>query len=224
MIQDKRLVIFLMVLFVGTCPGAKGQVEADLSKFPKITDQAYDTWTSEPLTIAGRIFDYGLRMGSGYLVYDLGKNHAYSVFLTAVGVWDQGYDYPAVFRVYTDGNLRFESPKMSKGKPPYKLQVPIKESRALKLEVESESSYEYFVWGEPKVKSVVCGDADNDGQVTTKDALLALQTAVGLRPPTETQLIALDLNDDGKITLGEVIFVLRKALKLSSTLLGQSCL
>jgi hypothetical protein len=74
--------------------------------------------------------------------------------------------------------------------------------------------------------SIVYGDVDGDGQVTLADAILTLRIAIGLIPPTPTQLAAGDVAPvpgvmagqrfgDGKITLADAIRVLARASGLA---------
>ncbi len=63
--------------------------------------------------------------------------------------------------------------------------------------------------------SSVCGDANDDGRITATDALIALQTAVGLVscPPTRC-----DADDSGVISPSDALRILRTAVGLPVTL------
>lgn len=58
------------------------------------------------------------------------------------------------------------------------------------------------------------GDVDMDGKVTTKDAWLALRTAVGLTKLTGPHALAADMDGNGKITAADARLILRKAVGL----------
>ena len=58
------------------------------------------------------------------------------------------------------------------------------------------------------------GDADNDGQVTSADARLALRRAVELDTFTAAQTAACDMDGDGKITSADARIILRRAVGL----------
>ncbi len=58
------------------------------------------------------------------------------------------------------------------------------------------------------------GDIDNDGQITSGDARLALRASVGLETLTEQQTKAADVDYDGKITAGDARLILRRSVGL----------
>jgi hypothetical protein len=62
-------------------------------------------------------------------------------------------------------------------------------------------------------KKLVSGDINDDGFVNLTDAVLALQITVGMEPG---QIIyeAADINGDGKIGMGEIIYILQKVAGL----------
>ena len=64
----------------------------------------------------------------------------------------------------------------------------------------------YKVTGEEEVR----GDCDGDGEITTSDALCALQMAVG----RQTEDLIMDVNGDGKVSSIAARKVLRNALGL----------
>ncbi len=60
------------------------------------------------------------------------------------------------------------------------------------------------------------GDINDDGNVRSNDALLALRIAAGIMEPTEYQKRAADMNDDGKIRSNDAMLILRKAAGLAA--------
>ena len=56
------------------------------------------------------------------------------------------------------------------------------------------------------------GDVNADGKVTTADAMLAVQLALGLRTGTEAQLRAADTDGSGKVEVGDALRILRAAV------------
>lgn len=61
---------------------------------------------------------------------------------------------------------------------------------------------------------IMPGDANNDGQLTSDDALLALRAAVGLIELTEYQSIACDMNGDNAVDQSDALLLLRCAIGL----------
>ena len=55
------------------------------------------------------------------------------------------------------------------------------------------------------------GDVNNDGQVRSNDATLALRIVVGLMEPTAYQKWAADMNNDGEVRANDATLILRKA-------------
>lgn len=58
------------------------------------------------------------------------------------------------------------------------------------------------------------GDADNDGVVSAKDAIIVLRISAGLKAPTPYEVCACDVNSDGAIRANDAIMVLRIAVGL----------
>ena len=58
------------------------------------------------------------------------------------------------------------------------------------------------------------GDADNDGVITAKDAIIVLRISAGLRPPTPYEVCACDVNNDVAIRSNDAIIILRMAVGL----------
>jgi pimeloyl-ACP methyl ester carboxylesterase len=60
-----------------------------------------------------------------------------------------------------------------------------------------------------------CGeDLNSDGQTTILDAQIGLRILVGLRAPSAAELLAADCDRDGKLSLEEVVRILKKAVGL----------
>ena len=64
------------------------------------------------------------------------------------------------------------------------------------------------------VKTLVPGDINDDGAVTSAAAILALRFAIALQRPSANQLASADVNEDGQITIGDVILIFRRAAGL----------
>ena len=64
-----------------------------------------------------------------------------------------------------------------------------------------------------RVPRLLKGDVDGDGKVTSTDARLALQAAVGKVTLTEKQAIAADQNGDGTVDSTDARQILQKAVK-----------
>lgn len=62
------------------------------------------------------------------------------------------------------------------------------------------------------VPHLLKGDVDGDGKVTSTDARLALQAAVGKVTLTEKQKVAADMNGDGKVDSTDALLILRAAV------------
>ena len=60
------------------------------------------------------------------------------------------------------------------------------------------------------------GDVNDDGEVRSNDAMMALRIAAGLMIPTEYQQWAADMNDDGEVKANDAISILRKAAGLAA--------
>ena len=61
------------------------------------------------------------------------------------------------------------------------------------------------------------GDLDNDGEVTSNDALKILRVSVGLETFTQEQTVLADLDNDGEITSNDALSVLRKSVGLDDS-------
>ena len=75
----------------------------------------------------------------------------------------------------------------------------------------------YFSDGSPKVLGTILsqytlGDVDDNGEITADDALQALQIALGITAPTDTQFKAADADASGDITADDALLVLQYAL------------
>ncbi len=62
----------------------------------------------------------------------------------------------------------------------------------------------------------VRGDVNNDGEILSNDAILALRIATKLMVPTDYQRWAADMNGDGEIGSNDAILILRKAIGLAA--------
>jgi hypothetical protein len=60
------------------------------------------------------------------------------------------------------------------------------------------------------------GDVNDDGQVRSNDAILALRIAAGLITPSDDQKWAADVNGDGLVRSNDAILILRKAAGLAA--------
>jgi hypothetical protein len=65
-------------------------------------------------------------------------------------------------------------------------------------------------------QSVVQGDVDSDGEITSGDAILTLRFAAEIQTPTVGQKAAADVDRDGEVTSGDAILILRYAAGLIS--------
>jgi len=62
---------------------------------------------------------------------------------------------------------------------------------------------------EPTEPDIVKGDVNEDGKLSSSDAILALRIISGLMIPTDGQRLAADVNDDGEIGSNDAILILR---------------
>lgn len=92
--------------------------------------------------LGGRHFDRGIGMvPRTRLTYDLGGR--FDVFEAVIGIDDRGGpEAHAVFRVFVDGEQRFESAPMTRGKAPEPLRIPLERARSLALEVDFGKNYD----------------------------------------------------------------------------------
>jgi len=77
------------------------------------------------------------------------------------------------------------------------------------------------VWSEQKTfktleEKPLKGDVDNDGEISSDDAILVLRIVAMLIEPTDEQKQAADMNDDGVIRSNDAILILRKAAGLAA--------
>lgn len=92
--------------------------------------------------LGGRHFDRGLGMvPRTRLTYDLAGR--FDVFEAFIGIDDRGGpEAHAVFRVFVDGEQRFESAPMTRGAAPEPLRIPLERARSLALEVDFGKNYD----------------------------------------------------------------------------------
>ena len=64
-------------------------------------------------------------------------------------------------------------------------------------------------------EGILKGDVNNDGNVRSNDAILALRIASGLIEPTPEQRQAADMNGDGMVRSNDAILILREAAGLA---------
>jgi len=88
----------------------------------------------------------------------------------------------------------------------YKLVV---HAKGLDYEVSNPIVHEITVWGE-----VLSGDLNGDGSVTLADAVIALKVVSGIGEGTESIYLGADTNEDSRIGLPEVGFILQRTAGL----------
>ena len=59
---------------------------------------------------------------------------------------------------------------------------------------------------------ILMGDVNNDGQISSADALLALRSALGIMTLTPDQILRADINGDGSVTSEDALMILRMSL------------
>ena len=62
---------------------------------------------------------------------------------------------------------------------------------------------------QPKSESLILGDLDRGGKITSADALFALRLSVGLEKLTDENMLLADVDFDGKITSADSLSILR---------------
>ena len=67
----------------------------------------------------------------------------------------------------------------------------------------------------PKGRTLKVGDVDDDGNISSADALLVLRYSVKLENFTDSQIESVDVNKDGDINSADALFILRKSVKLT---------
>ena len=65
------------------------------------------------------------------------------------------------------------------------------------------------------IKKLKVGDVDDDGNISSADALLVLRYSVKLENFTDSQIESADVNKDGDINSADALFILRKSVKLT---------
>jgi hypothetical protein len=71
-----------------------------------------------------------------------------------------------------------------------------------------EAGYWYSITGGG---SGICGDLNDDGEVTAADAVIALEIATGGRPCDVATLAAADIDRDGQVTALDALMILQAA-------------
>jgi hypothetical protein len=56
------------------------------------------------------------------------------------------------------------------------------------------------------------GDINDDGRITTSDALLCFQIALGTYTPTPEEACRADVNSDGRVTTSDALCIFQEAL------------
>jgi hypothetical protein len=64
------------------------------------------------------------------------------------------------------------------------------------------------------------GDVDGDGRITTSDALLCFQIALGSYQPTPEEAARADVDGDGEVTTTDALCIFQEALGMSSACFG----
>ena len=74
------------------------------------------------------------------------------------------------------------------------------------------TNYELIALAEQALSKRTLGDVDGDGKITANDALVTLQSTVGLRELTEEQKAAADTDGDGTVTANDALSILQKSV------------
>jgi hypothetical protein len=92
--------------------------------------------------IANRTFQRGIGMvPRTRLTYDLGGR--FDVFEASIGIDDRGGpDAHAVFRVFVDGKLAFESKPCTRGLPAQSLRVPLQQAKVFAIEADFGQNFD----------------------------------------------------------------------------------
>ena len=78
----------------------------------------------------------------------------------------------------------------------------------------SVEGFDHLAFQDGQVIICIRGDVNDDSNIRSNDAILALRIAAGLTTPTPQQECAADINRDGKIRANDAIIILRKAAGL----------
>ena len=66
------------------------------------------------------------------------------------------------------------------------------------------------------------GDVNNDGRITTSDALMAFQIALGIYQPTPDEEWRADANNDGRVTTSDALCIFQEALGIPNSCFPKS--
>jgi hypothetical protein len=89
-------------------------------------------------------------------------------------------------------------------------EVRIYDEQGMVIPANLEDGIVKITW--PGIK----GDVNEDGEVRSNDAMMALRIAAGLMIPTKYQQWAADMNDDGKVRANDATSILRRAAGLAA--------
>jgi hypothetical protein len=84
----------------------------------------------------------------------------------------------------------------------------------LRQDGSSVEGFDHLAFQDGEVIICVKGDVNNDNNVKSNDAILALRIAAGLMTPTPEQECAADVNRDGQVRANDAIIILRIAAGL----------
>ena len=84
----------------------------------------------------------------------------------------------------------------------------------LRQDGSSVEGFDYLAFQDGEVIACIRGDVNDDNDIRSNDAILALRIAAGLTTPTLQQECAADINRDGQIRANDAIIILRKAAGL----------
>jgi len=90
------------------------------------------------------------------------------------------------------------------------------DDQGMKITVDFQAPNSYDIGITFSESPVMAGDVDDDGKLSSRDAMFALLIAAEVMTPTEKEKKAADINGDGKVSSVDAVLILRGAIGLAA--------
>ena len=158
-----------------------------------------------------RIYYYDRYVAFDYIVYELFESYIELGDTTAVGSYlnnDIDFSKLKVYVVYNSGERKEITDYTLKHN------IDIAKAGEYPVTVVYKDFTKIFYYTVAQKYTVIAGDVNLDGKITSADARLALRNAAGLETLSEEAFLAADVNSDKKVTASDA----RKILRVSAGL------